>query len=123
METDGLDQTELTILGRCVEDYCGSAELFWTLRSLAPSLSNRAVLVRRGISILEKLLVAGLIAPYVRSTEPSGAYVPADGEPSAIVTIIEREHLLSPDGPTKATHWFAATPTGVAVYYDRKRSA
>ena len=73
MDTNGFDQTDITILGRCVEDYCGSAELFWTLRSLTPSLSNRAVLVRRGVSILEKLLLAGLIASYVRSPDASAA--------------------------------------------------
>lgn len=120
---NGLDHIEVTVLGRCVEDYCGSAELLWTLRSLIPALSNRAVLVRRGVGILEKLLLAGLIAPYVRVGESSSPFAPADGDPESIVAAVEREQLLSPDGPSKQSYWFAATPSGVAVYFEQRESA
>ena len=46
MDAPVFDQAELGILGHCVEDYCGSTELWWALHRLTPGLTNRAVLVR-----------------------------------------------------------------------------
>jgi hypothetical protein len=118
-----LGQAELAVLGRCVEDYCGASELLWTLQQLTPGLSNRSVLVRREMTILERLLTAELVAAYVRSSDPAVPYVPAEHEIDALLAVVEREHLVKPDAPPEHTFWFAATPAGVAYYFDEQRRA
>jgi len=116
-----LVQAELAVLGRCVEDYCGASELLWTLQQVTPGLANRAVLVRREITILERLLTAQLVTAYVKSSDPAVPYLPAKHEIEAILTGVEREHLVTPDASPEHTFWFAATPAGVAYYFDEQR--
>ncbi|MEW6684310.1 MAG: hypothetical protein AB1451_15545 [Nitrospirota bacterium] len=121
MSAPPLDQAELAVLGRCVEDYCGATELLWTLQRLTPGLANRAVLVRREMTILERLLTAQLVTAYVKSSDPAVPYVPAEREIDALLVVVEREHLVNPDAPPEHTFWFAATPEGVAHYFDEQR--
>jgi hypothetical protein len=120
VDAEPLDQAEMTILGHCVEDYCGSGELFWALQRLVPDLSNRAVLVRRGAEIIAKLLGAGLIAAYIRSPDPAAPYTPAEGDADVLAVAVERDHLVSPDDAPKQTYWFAATPSGVSTYFAQR---
>jgi hypothetical protein len=121
MNAPALDQAELAVLGRCVEDYCGASELLWTLQRLTPGLANRAVLVRREMTVLERLLTSQLVAAYVKSSDPAVPYLPAEGEIDALLAEVEREHLVRPDTPPVHTFWFAATPAGVAHYFDEQR--
>lgn len=122
MSVPVLDQAELAVLGRCVEDYCGAAEFLWTLQRLAPTLANRSVLVRREMTILERLLTEQLITAYEKSSsDPAVPFVPADLEVDALLTVVEREHLVNPEAPPEHTYWFAATPAGVACYFDEQR--
>ena len=116
-----LDQTELAVLGRCVEDYCGATELLWTVQRLTPGLANRAVLVRREMSILERLLTAQLVAAFTKSSDPAVTYIPVEQEVDTLLAVVEREHLVNPEAPSGHTYWFAATPAGVAWYFDQQR--
>lgn len=121
MNVPALSQAELAVLGRCVEDYCGATELLWTLQRLTPWLANRAVLVRREMTILERLLTEQLIAAYAKSPDSAVPFVPVDLDVDALLAVIEKEHLLNPDAPPERMHWFAATPAGVAYYFDEQR--
>ncbi len=121
MDAPVLDQAELAILGHCVEDYCRSTELLWTLQRLAPGVANRSVLVRREMTILERLLSEQLITAYVKSTDPATPFVPAERDVDAVLVTVEREHLVNPDAPTEHTYWFAATPAGVTCYFEEQR--
>jgi hypothetical protein len=121
MDTPVLDQAELAILGHCVEDYCRSTELLWTLQRLAPEFSNRALLVRRELTILERLLSEQLISAYVKSSDPAQPFVPAERNVEGVLVAVEREHLINPDAPPEHRYWFAATPAGVACYFEEQR--
>jgi hypothetical protein len=121
MEAPVLDQAELAILGHCVEDYCGSIELLWTLQRLTPGVANRSVLVRRELTILERLLSQELITAYVKTADATSPFAPADLAVEAVLAAVEREHLINPDAPPEHTYRFAATPAGVACYFDEQR--
>jgi hypothetical protein len=121
MDAPVLDQAELAILGHCVEDYCGSTEFLWTLQRFTPGMANRALLVRRQMTILERLLSEQLIAAYVKSADPAAPFVAAERDVDAVLAAVEREHLINPDAPPQHTYWFAATPAGVACYFEEQR--
>lgn len=123
MDTPVLNQAELAVLGCCVEDYCGVTELLWTVQRLNPSLANRALLIRRELTILERLLTEHLIAAYVKSPDPAVPFAPAELELDALLAVVEREHTLNPDAPSERTYWFSATPAGVACYFDDQRGS
>ncbi len=121
MDAPVLGQAELAILGHCVEDYCGATELLWTLQRLMPGMANRALLVRRELTILERFLSEQLITAYVKSADPAAPFVAAERDVDAVLAAVEREHLINPDAPPERTYWFAATPAGVACYFEEQR--
>jgi hypothetical protein len=104
-----------------VEDYCDAAELLWTVQRLSPALANRALLVRRELTILERLLTEQLVAAYVKSPDRAVPFVPVEVALDALLVELEKEHLLNPDARSERTYWFAATPEGEAVYFDGQR--
>jgi hypothetical protein len=123
MDSPRLDQAELGLLGHCVEDYCGSSELLWALQRLTPGLANRAVLVRRGLAILERLLSEQLIAAYVKSSDPKAPFTPAPEGVEDLLAVVEREHVVSPETPSEQRYWFAATQAGVTRYFEAQQQA
>jgi hypothetical protein len=123
MDGPPFDQAELGILGHCVEDYCGSTELLWALQRLTPNLTNRSVLVRRGIDILNRLMTEGLIAAYVKSGETPAPFSPVSDPIDELLAVVEREHVISPETPSSQRYWFAATPDGVARYFESQQKA
>jgi hypothetical protein len=123
MDSPVLDHAELGVLGHCVEDYCGSTELLWAVQRLTPGLTNRAVLVRRGLDILNRLLTEHLIAAYVKSPDPATPFALVSDEIDELLAVVEREHVVSPETPHEQRYWFAATQAGVARYFDAQQQA
>lgn len=123
MDAPVFDHAELGILGHCVEDYCGSTELWWALQRLTPGLTNRAVLVRRGLEILERFLTEQLIAAYVKTGDAAAPFAPAPDAVEELLAVVEREHVISPGTPSTQRYWFAATPSGVARYFEAQQQA
>ncbi|MFZ5863749.1 MAG: hypothetical protein ACOYXR_13020 [Nitrospirota bacterium] len=123
MNAPVLDHAELAVLGHCVEDYCGSTELLWALQRLTPGLTNRAVLVRRGLAILERLLTERLIAAFVKTGDATAPYAQSLDGSDTVVAVVEREHVISPEAPSAQRYWFAATPDGVARYFASQQQA
>ncbi|HET8761006.1 MAG TPA: hypothetical protein VFN94_08050 [Nitrospiria bacterium] len=123
MDSPVLDHVERGVLGHCVEDYCGSSELLWAVQRLTPGLSNRAVLVRRGLDVLERLLTEHLIAAYVKSSDPATPFAPVSDGIDELLAVVEREHVVSPETPHEQRYWFTATPAGVTRYFDAQQQA
>lgn len=123
MDSPVLDHVERGVLGHCVEDYCGSSELLWAVQRMTPGLSNRAVLVRRGLEILERLLTEQLIVAYVKSSDPAVPFTLVRDGIDELLAVVEREHVVSPETPHEQRYWFAATPAGVARYFEAQQQA